>query len=51
MCKFFSFVGDGYGNYLYSDWNTRKENLAEDHDSHNALTIVEAMEKGEVFEV
>jgi hypothetical protein len=37
MCQFFSFVGDGYGNYLYSDWNTRKENLAEDHDSHTAI--------------
>ena len=37
MCRFFSFVGDGYGNYLYSDWNTRKENLAEDHDSHTAI--------------
>lgn len=37
MCKFFSFVGDGYGNYLYSDWNTRKENLTEYHDSHTAI--------------
>ena len=37
MCQFFSFVGDGYGNYLYSDWNTRKENLAEDHDSHTTI--------------
>ena len=37
MCKFFSFVGDGYGNYLYSDWNTRKENLRENHDSHTAI--------------
>ena len=37
MCKFFSFVGDGYGNYLYSDWNTRKKNPAEDHDSHTAI--------------
>ena len=37
MCKFFSFVGDGYGNFLYSDWNTRKENLREDHDSHTAI--------------
>jgi len=37
MCQFFSFVGDGYGNYLYSDWNTRKKNPAEDHDSHTAI--------------
>ncbi len=37
MCKFFSFVGDGYGNYLYSDWNTRKENMRENHDSHTAI--------------
>ena len=37
MCQFFSFVGDGYGNYLYSDWNTRKKTPAEDHDSHTAI--------------
>ncbi len=37
MCQFFSFVGDGYGNYLYSDWNTRKENMRENHDSHTAI--------------
>ena len=37
MCKFFGFVGDGYGNYLYSDWNTRKENMRENHDSHTAI--------------
>lgn len=37
MCKFFSFVGDGYGNYLYSDWNTRKENITEYHDSHTTI--------------
>lgn len=37
MCKFFSFVGDGYGNYLYSDWNTRKEDMRENHDSHTAI--------------
>ena len=37
MCQFFSFVGDGYGNYLYSDWNTRKNNPAEDHDSHTTI--------------
>ena len=34
MCQFFSFVGDGYGNYLYSDWNVRKNNLDENTDSH-----------------
>jgi len=37
MCKFFSFVSDGYGNYLYSDWNTRKENMRENHDSHTVI--------------
>ena len=37
MCKFFSFVGDGYGNYLYSDWNTRKENPEHYHDSHTTI--------------
>ena len=37
MCKFFSFVGDGYGNYLYSDWNTRKGNTTENHDSHTRI--------------
>jgi hypothetical protein len=34
MCKFFSFVGDGYGNYYYSDWGIRKNNLQADTDSH-----------------
>ena len=37
MCKFFSFVGDEYGNYLYSDWNTRKGNTTENHDSHTTI--------------
>ena len=37
MCQFFSFVGDGYGNYLYSDWNTRKENPEHYHDSHTTI--------------
>ena len=27
MCKFFSFVGDGYGNFLYSDWETREKRI------------------------
>ena len=27
MCKFFSFVGDGYGNFLYSDWETRERRI------------------------
>ena len=34
MCKFFSFVGDGFGNYLYSDWDARKNNIIEPTDSH-----------------
>jgi len=38
MCKFFSFVGDGYGNFLYSDWSVRKaliDNKSDDSpDSH-----------------
>ena len=37
MCKFFSFVGDGYGNYLYADWNLRKKNPTENHDTHTAI--------------
>ena len=40
MCKFFSFVGDGYGNYLYSDWNTRKKNPEYDHDSHTTILTI-----------
>jgi hypothetical protein len=34
MCTFFSFVSDGFGNYLYSDWNIRKKYLGENVDSH-----------------
>jgi hypothetical protein len=34
MCQFFSFVGDGFGNYLYSDDTIRKANKGEQHDSH-----------------
>lgn len=37
MCDFFSFVGDGYGNFLYSDWNKRKSNLSENWDSHTKI--------------
>jgi len=37
MCNFFSFVGDGYGNYLYSDWSQRKGNLSENWDSHTKI--------------
>jgi len=37
MCQFFSFVGDGYGNYLYSDWNTRKKNPEHYNDSHTTI--------------
>ena len=37
MCKFFSFVGDGYGNYLYADWNLRKTRLRANWDSHTTI--------------
>ncbi len=37
MCKFFSFDGDGYGNYLYADWNLRKTKLRANWDSHTAI--------------
>ncbi len=37
MCKFFSFVGDGYGNYLYADWNLRKTRLRANWDSHTMI--------------
>lgn len=37
MCDFFSFVGDGYGNFLYSDWNKRKTDLSENWDSHTKI--------------
>ena len=36
MCKFFSFVGDGFGNYLYSDWQDR-QNKTFEPDSHTAI--------------
>jgi len=29
MCKFFSFVGDGYGNFKFIDWETRRKWLEE----------------------
>jgi hypothetical protein len=37
MCSFFSFVGDGYGNYRYFDWEYRKAHLKEDCDSHTVV--------------
>ena len=37
MCDFFSFVGDGYGNYLYADWNLRKTKLRANWDSHTTI--------------
>ena len=39
MCKFFSFVGDGYGNFRFSDWATRKSLLGTDGnpDSHTFI--------------
>ena len=32
MCSFFSFVGDGLGNYHGIEWETRKKWIAEDSD-------------------
>lgn len=37
MCDFFSFCGDGYGNYIYSDWEHRKEDLKQNWDSHTKI--------------
>jgi hypothetical protein len=39
VCKFFSFVGDGYGNFRFSDWATRKSLLGTDGnpDSHTFI--------------
>jgi len=37
MCQFFSFVGDGFGNYLYSDWSIREKYLSESPDSHTRI--------------
>lgn len=33
MCKFFSFVGDGYGNFHAIGWETRKKWLTEGSDN------------------
>jgi hypothetical protein len=30
MCKFFSFLSDGHGSYIYADWNLRKKILKGD---------------------
>ena len=37
MCQFFSFVGDGFGNYKYLDWEFRKKHLNENCDSHTFI--------------
>ena len=37
MCDFFSFVSDGFGNYLYNDWDYRKDHLSESCDSHTHI--------------
>ena len=37
MCQFFSFVGDGFGNYKYLDWEYRKDHLNENCDSHTFI--------------
>jgi hypothetical protein len=37
MCKFFSFLSDGKGTYIYADAKTRKNNPNKEHDSHSWL--------------
>jgi hypothetical protein len=37
MCQFFSFVGDGYGNFKYFNHDERKKRNFEDTDSHTAI--------------
>jgi len=41
MCQFFSFVSDGKGNFMYSDWEARKQYLSGDRtgsaDSHTSI--------------
>jgi hypothetical protein len=36
MCKFFSFCGDGYGNYKYMDWEWRKNHLKDEDDENDS---------------
>lgn len=41
MCRFFSFVGDGYGNFLYADWETREKLIKEkSYDIPDSHTFV-----------
>ena len=35
--NFFSFVGDGSGNYKYFDWEYRKDHIDGNCDSHTAI--------------
>ena len=38
MCRFFSFCGDGHGNWRYSDWATRVSlEHSEMADSHTSI--------------
>jgi len=37
MCQFFSFCGDGHGNYLYADWKERKALKFQECDSHSSI--------------
>lgn len=37
MCNFFSFVGDGYGNYKFFDWKQRKARNFVQCDSHTEI--------------
>jgi hypothetical protein len=34
---FFSFVGNKANDYLFSDWNFRKDHLKENNDSHTFI--------------
>ena len=37
MCEFFSFCGDGRGNYLYCDWEQRRQEKEKSYDSHTTI--------------
>ena len=41
MCQFFSFVGDGFGNFRCIDWQTRQQMIKDESndppDSHTAI--------------
>ena len=37
MCKFFSIVSDGKGQFMYMDWNWRKDHPTDNNDSHTYI--------------